>query len=83
MRNLCGMWLLGAMAVLGLSGPAALKAVAQPPAPAAVDVEKIGPTVGETVPDFSLPDQSGVTRSLKSLLGPKGAILVFFRSADW
>jgi hypothetical protein len=30
-----------------------------------------------------LPDQHGITRSLRSLMGPKGAILVFFRSADW
>jgi hypothetical protein len=57
-------------------------AVQQPPAPA-VDVEKLGPQVGTAVPDFSLPDQRGVTRSLKSVIGPKGAILVFFRSADW
>jgi hypothetical protein len=44
---------------------------------------KTGPAVGETVPDFSLQDQDGRTRSLKSTLGPKGAMLVFFRSADW
>ena len=56
---------------------------AQQPAAPAVDVEKIGPQVGATVPDFSLPDQHGTTRSLKSLMGPKGAVLVFFRSADW
>ena len=70
------------MAVFGLGGSVLLTAVPQPAA-AAVDVEKLGPKVGETVPDFSLPDQHGVTRSLKSLMGPKGAILVFFRSADW
>jgi hypothetical protein len=54
----------------------------QPQAPV-IDVEKLGPQVGATAPDFSLPDQHGATRSLKSLMGPKGAILVFFRSADW
>jgi hypothetical protein len=43
----------------------------------------VGPKVGETVPDFSLVDQAGTTRTLKSILGPNGAILVFFRSADW
>jgi hypothetical protein len=42
-----------------------------------------GPRVGDTAPAFSLPDQNGVTRTLKSILGPNGAILVFFRSADW
>jgi len=55
----------------------------QPPQAPAIDVEKLGPQVEATVPDFSLPDQHGVTRSLKSLTGPKGAILVFFRSTDW
>jgi hypothetical protein len=49
----------------------------------AVDVQKIGPQVGDRVPDFALPDQQGHTRSLESLMGPKGAVLVFFRSADW
>jgi hypothetical protein len=49
----------------------------------APDPQTLGPKVGERVPDFSLPDQHGVTRSLKSTFGPKGAVLVFFRSADW
>jgi cytochrome oxidase Cu insertion factor (SCO1/SenC/PrrC family) len=48
-----------------------------------VDIERIGPQVGERVPDFKLVDQSGEARTLKSVLGPKGALLVFFRSADW
>ena len=48
-----------------------------------VDVEALGPKVGEALPLFSLQDQSGRTRSLKSLLGPEGAVIVFFRSADW
>ena len=44
------------------------------------NVQKIGPQVGETVPDFELIDQNGATRTLKSLLGPNGAMLVFFRA---
>lgn len=59
---------------------------AQQPAPApteVVDVQTLGPQVGDTVQDFSLVDQAGVTRSLASMLGPKGALLVFARSADW
>jgi peroxiredoxin len=35
------------------------------------------------VPDFSLPDQQGRTRTLQSIAGPRGAMLVFVRSADW
>jgi hypothetical protein len=42
-----------------------------------------GPAVGSRVPAFEALDQNGVNRSLDSLLGPKGAILVFYRSADW
>ena len=49
----------------------------------APDPTMLGPKIGERVPDFSLPDQHAVTRTLRSTLGPKGAVLVFFRSADW
>ena len=48
-----------------------------------MDVSKLGPQVGEQVPDFSLKDQNGKTQSLDSIMGPKGAMLVFVRSADW
>jgi hypothetical protein len=48
-----------------------------------IDVSKLGPQVGQEVPDFALKDQYGTVRSLNSLMGPKGAMLVFFRSADW
>jgi peroxiredoxin len=43
----------------------------------------LGPKVGEVLPRFSLEDQHGVSRDLASLTGPKGLVLVFFRSADW
>jgi len=55
-----------------------LAALAQGPRPA-----KTGPAVGETVPAFSATDQNGRTQSLQSVMGTKGAMLVFFRSADW
>lgn len=42
-----------------------------------------GPEAGVRIPDFSLPDQAGRTRDFASLKGPKGLVLVFFRSADW
>ena len=50
---------------------------------AAIDVSKLGPQVGQQAPDFSLKDQSGKVWSLKSIMGPRGAMLVFYRSADW
>lgn len=38
---------------------------------------------GGKIPPFSLRDQNGKTQTLESLRGPKGLMLVFFRSADW
>jgi peroxiredoxin len=46
-------------------------------------VTRLGPQVGENVPDFSLPDQHGQRQTLRSLMGPNGLVLVFFRSAEW
>lgn len=48
-----------------------------------IDLSKLGPQIGERVPNFSLTDQTGKTRTLESIMGPKGAMLVFYRSADW
>ena len=59
---------------------ASIWAGAQSPA---VDMQTVGPQVGSKVPSFTLTDQNGQARTLESLMGPKGAILVFFRSADW
>lgn len=42
-----------------------------------------GPEIGTKAPEFELRDQNGVSHTLASLLGQKGAILVFYRSADW
>ena len=44
---------------------------------------KTGPDVGQPVPDFSAQDQEGRQQTLKSIMGVKGTMLVFFRSADW
>lgn len=42
-----------------------------------------GPKTSETIPAFSLPDQNGKPQTLETLRGPKGLMLVFYRSADW
>lgn len=42
-----------------------------------------GPNVGERALDFRLENQAGKVQTLRSILGPKGALLVFYRSADW
>jgi len=59
-------------------GLLAVQAAAQP-----VDVSALGPQAGTAVPAFSAPDQDGRVRTLASIMGPKGAMLVFSRSADW
>jgi len=53
-----------------------------PPRPV-INVQALGPQVGGRVPEFTLVDQTGATRTLRSLMGPKGLMLVLFRSADW
>ena len=41
------------------------------------------PAIGTRVPDFQTVYQNGASQTLGSILGPQGALLVFFRSADW
>ncbi len=48
-----------------------------------IEVASLGPQIGARVPDFSLPDQNGQVQTLESILGPRGAMLLFYRSADW
>ena len=43
----------------------------------------IGLEVGRKAPDFSARDQFGRRQTLETLKGPKGTVLLFFRSADW
>ena len=68
---------------IGVIALAAVHMNAQQQARTKVDVSKLGPQVGDKVPDFSLPDQTGTVRTLQSIMGPKGAMLLFIRSADW
>jgi hypothetical protein len=42
-----------------------------------------GPEIGSTLPSFEVPDQNSQVRNLKSIIGPKGVLLVFYKSADW
>ena len=60
--------------------PTRAQQASQPPLP---DVQRLGPQVGTKVPDFRLTDQRGTVRTLESLMGPKGLLLFFYRSADW
>ena len=75
------MRLLAAWPLLALvMGPLG-QAASQPRAK--IDVSKLGPQVGQRVPAFSLKDQTGKIQTLESIMGPKGVMLVFLRSADW
>jgi peroxiredoxin len=52
--------------------------------PQTASADDLGPPVGAKVPDIGTPaDQTGVPRTLSSLMGDKGLVLFFFRSADW
>jgi hypothetical protein len=62
-----------ALSIAGLAGQA----------PAVVDTARLGPQVGAMVPAFAGVDQFGRSHVLASTYGPKGTMLVFFRSADW
>jgi hypothetical protein len=46
--------------------------------------QDLGPAVGTKAPDIGTPsDQYGQPRTLASLMGAKGLVLLFFRSAAW
>ena len=42
-----------------------------------------GPAVGERVPDFALPDQSGNVVRFSQVRGKDRALVLFHRSASW
>ena len=44
----------------------------------------LGPAINAKAPDIGMPpDHTGTPRALPSLMGEKGMVLFFFRSADW
>src|SRR5258707_5355362 len=50
----------------------------------AAQADDLGPPVGTTAPGIGTPlDQTGKARALGDLMGKKGLVLVFFRSAAW
>ena len=42
-----------------------------------------GPAVGELVPDFTLPDQTGTLVNFNAVRGGRKAMVMFHRSAGW
>lgn len=81
MRSAQRALLIGALGVFSVA-----RLLAQAPAVSSatkIDVSKLGPQVGQVVPDFRLTDQNGKVWTRASIMGPKGALLLFYRSADW
>ena len=50
---------------------------------ASTELMSIGLAVGQKAPNFSARDEFGHVQTLETLKGPHGAVLLFFRSADW
>lgn len=44
---------------------------------------ELGPQIGSRLPEFSGVDQFGRLQTLDSVAREQGAMIVFFRSADW
>ena len=82
--SLCKLKIVTCKLIIALTvAAAALSAQAPQPTRERIDVSKLGPQVGARVPDFRLKDQHGKEWTRESIAGPKGAMLVFLRSADW
>jgi hypothetical protein len=47
------------------------------------DIAALGPQVGAEIPRFAALDQFGRRQTLESIVGAQGAMVVFYRSADW
>ena len=63
--------------------PAAQSPTVTAPTRTAIDVSRLGPQLGQIIPDFTLRDQAGKVWTRQSIMGPTGAMIVFYRSADW
>ena len=64
-----------------LTGVAGILLLGAVPGYAQADGGSLGPRAA--IPSVALPDQSGKVRKFEDIRGPKGAMLVFYRSADW
>ena len=79
MREFLGTFVL----VLGSCVSFCVPALDAQESPPKINLQRLGPQMGEKAPDFELQDQSGKKWSRDSVMGPNGAVLVFYRSADW
>lgn len=42
-----------------------------------------GPEIGTRIPEVRARDQHGAWQTLETIRGPRGAVVLFIRSADW
>ena len=62
---------------------AALAFVLTAPVTASEYVDTWGPPVGTAIPEASFDDQAGQPRTFAGLMGARGLLIFFNRSADW
>ena len=71
---------IGWAALLSLTMPALAQNASRNRIPANLTT---GPEIGERIPSIEAVDQHGQRRDFDALAGPNGAMILFYRSADW
>ncbi|HXJ12412.1 MAG TPA: hypothetical protein VNH19_09075 [Candidatus Limnocylindrales bacterium] len=71
------------VAVLFLAGLSAVVSGQDNASTNQVLAPSVGLEIGQLAPTFALPDQFGRQHTNETLKGPKGTVILFFRSADW
>lgn len=61
----------------------ALALVLAAPATASEYADNWGPPVGTAIPEATFNDQAGQPRTFAGLMGARGLLIFFNRSADW
>jgi hypothetical protein len=72
-----------AIAVLFVVVSSAFVSALENPATNHASASSVGLEIGQQAPAFALQDQFGHEHSNETLKGPKGTVILFFRSADW
>jgi cytochrome oxidase Cu insertion factor (SCO1/SenC/PrrC family) len=71
------------VAVLFLAGLSAVVSGQDNPSTNQALAPSVGLEIGQLAPTFALPDQFGHQHTNETFKGPKGTVILFFRSADW
>jgi cytochrome oxidase Cu insertion factor (SCO1/SenC/PrrC family) len=71
------------VAVLFLAGLSTVASDQENTSPNRALAPSVGLEIGQQAPTLALPDQFGHEHTNETLKGPKGTVILFFRSADW